>query len=157
MHLEGTYEFVAHQQAVWDMLQDPNVIGSIIPGANGLEALGDNKYLSVIVVKVGPVQGRFESNMELADINPPNSYRLILHSTSPVGFVDAEGTVRLEEANGITTMFYSGDATVGGKIATVGQRLIDVAARAIAKQALNALAGKIQGDIDASNESAAAD
>jgi uncharacterized protein len=154
MHLEGTYEFETKQEVVWNMLQDPDVIGSIIPGANGLQPLGDNKYQSAIVVKVGPVQGRFEANMELADLTPPTSYRLIIHGTSPVGFVDGEGLVRLEEANGITTMFYSGDAAVGGKIATVGQRLLDVAAKAIAKQALNALARKIQGEIDANEEEA---
>jgi carbon monoxide dehydrogenase subunit G len=154
MHLEGTYEFETNQQVVWDMLQDPQVIGSIIPGANGLQPMGDNKYQSVIVVKVGPVQGRFEANIELADLTPPDGYRLIFHGSSPVGLVDGEGVVQLAEAAGVTTMFYSGDAVVGGKIATVGQRLLDVAAKAIAKQALNALARKIRGEIEA-NESAA--
>ena len=156
MRLEGTYEFETNQQVVWNMLQDPNVIGSIIPGANGLEAMGDNKYQSAIVVKVGPVQGRFEARIELADLQPPDTYRLIFHGSSPVGLVDGEGVVQLEEVAGITTMFYSGDAVVGGKIATVGQRLLDVAAKAIAKQALNALARKIQGAID-TNASALAE
>lgn len=153
MHLEGTYEFETNQQLVWDMLQDPDVIGSIIPGANGLEEIGDNKYESVIVVKVGPVQGRFEATVELADLNPIDSYKLILHGKSPVGFVDGEGEVRLEYADNVTTMFYSGDAKVGGRIAAVGQRLLDVAAKGITKQALNALARKIQERIEGENVS----
>jgi carbon monoxide dehydrogenase subunit G len=154
MHLEGTYEFETHQQVVWDMLQDPTVIGSIIPGANGLDEIGDNLYQSVIVVKVGPVQGRFEATVELADLNPIDSYKLILHGKSPVGYVDGEGVVTLEEMGGTTTMIYSGDANVGGRIATVGQRLLDIAAKGIAKQALNALARKIQERIEQENAAA---
>ncbi len=152
MHLEGSYEFEASQDLVWDMLQDPDVIGSIIPGANGLEEIEERKYASVIVVKVGPVSGRFKADIELADVNPPDTYTLILHSSSPVGHVSGEGVVRLDHVDGVTTMFYSGDTSVGGKIASVGQRLLDVAARTIANQSLNALAKKVRDRIEAENE-----
>ena len=152
MHLEGTYEFEASQDLVWDMLQNPEVIGSIIPGAAGMKEVDEHKYVSEIVVKVGPVSGRFKADIELADVNPPSSYTLILHSSSPVGHVSGEGLVRLEHADGVTTMLYSGDTSVGGKIASVGQRLLDVAAKTIANQSLNALARKVRDRIEAENQ-----
>jgi carbon monoxide dehydrogenase subunit G len=154
MHIEGTYEFQSRRELVWEMLQNPEVIGSIIPGANGLKPIGENRYESAIVVKVGSIQGRFEAQMELTDINPPESYKLIIKGSSPVGHVNGEGRVRLEENNHITTMFYSGDAAIGGKIAAVGQRLLDVAAKAIARQSLNALASKVEERIRAQNDAA---
>jgi carbon monoxide dehydrogenase subunit G len=154
MYLEGSYEFQSKRQLVWDMLLNPEVIGSIIPGANGLEEIGENKYQSTIVVKVGPVHGRFEANIELADIQPVDSYKLLLSGTSPVGYVSGEGRVRLEETDGVTKMFYSGNAVVGGKIAAVGQRLLDLAAKTIAQQGLNALAQKVEARIAQENAAA---
>ena len=144
MHLEGTYTFNAEREVVWDMLQDPNVIGSIMPGSQGMEKIGDNQYQSVLEVKVGPVTGRFESNIELADIHAPESYKLLMNGKGPAGHVTGEGLIRLEYTDGVTTMHYSGDAKVGGRIAAVGQRLLDVAAKSIAKQSLNSLAKKIE-------------
>ena len=144
MHLEGTYTFNAAREIVWGMLQDPNVIGSIMPGSHGLEQIGENQYQSVLEVKVGPVNGRFESTIELADINAPESYKLLMTGKGPAGHVTGEGIIRLTYADGVTTMHYNGDAKVGGRIAAVGQRLLDVAAKSIAKQSLNSLAKKIE-------------
>ena len=148
MELSGQYTFEAPQEIVWSMLQDPEVIGSIIPGSQGLEEIGENQYHAELIVKVGPIKGKFEGNVELTNINAPDSYTLLMNGKGPAGHVDGEGNVRLEYSDGITTMHYSGDAKVGGKIATVGQRLLDVAAKAIAKQSLNALAKQVQKRIE---------
>ena len=153
MRLEGRYEFEASQQVVWGLLQDPNVIGSIIPGSQGLDEVGENQYQIALVVKVGPVTGRFEGSVELADKNPPDSYKLIMSGKGPAGHVNGEGLVQLEHVDGVTTMHYSGDATVGGKIATVGQRLLDLAARTMAKQSLKALAKQVEARINESETS----
>jgi carbon monoxide dehydrogenase subunit G len=126
------------------MLQDPEVISSIIPGSEQLEEIGENKYLSVLVVKVGPVNGRFEGQVELTDLNAPESYTMIMSGKGPAGHVDGTGNVRLEADGDTTIMHYTGDAKVGGKIAAVGQRLLDVAAKQLAKQSLNLLAKRIQ-------------
>jgi hypothetical protein len=144
MKLEGTYTFEASREFVWDMLQDPEVISSIIPGSEQLEEIGENKYLSVLVVKVGPVNGRFEGQVELTDLNAPESYTMIMSGKGPAGHMNGTGNVRLEEQDGTTIMHYTGDAKVGGKIAAVGQRLLDVAAKQLAKQSLNLLAKRIQ-------------
>lgn len=151
MHIEGTYEFESDRELVWDMLQDTEVIGSIMPGSKGLEEVGENKYYTGLVVKVGPVNGKFEANIELADINEPESYKLIIEGKGPAGHVNGEGVIRLEQNDEITIMHYAGDAKVGGKIAAVGQRLLDVAAKQIAKQSLRKLAKRVEERIEEEN------
>ncbi len=144
MHIEGSYDFEFERQLVWDVLMDIDVLGSIIPGSKGLEAIGENKYQSKLSVRVGPVNGKFEANFELADINEPESYRLLVEGKGPAGHVNGEGRIRLARENGLTVMRYAGDARIGGKIAAVGQRLLDVAAKQIAKQSLKKLSKQVE-------------
>ena len=144
MHIEGTYDFDFERELVWDVLMDIDVLGSIIPGSKGLDAIGENKYESKLSVRVGPVNGKFEAQFELADIDAPESYRLIVAGKGPAGHVTGEGTIRLEQDNGKTVMHYAGDARIGGKIAAVGQRLLDVAAKQIAKQSLKKLSKQVE-------------
>jgi len=148
MHIEGTYEFEASQKLVWDMLQDTEVLSSIIPGSNGLVETAPNKYHTELKVKVGPVNGKFEADIELADVVAPDSYKLLIEGKGPAGHVSGEGVISLEHVDNITIMSYAGDAKVGGKIAAVGQRLLDVAAKQIAKQSLKKLAKEINNKID---------
>lgn len=151
MKLEGKYNFAAPQQIVWDMLQDPEVIGSIIPGSQGLEEVAENQFHAALIVKVGPIKGKFEGSVELKDINAPDSYTMLIHGKGPAGHVDGEGFVRLEHEDGTTTMHYTGDAKVGGKIAAIGQRLLDMTAKAITKQSLKMLAQKVEKRIEEEN------
>ncbi len=144
MHIEGSYDFEFERQLVWEVLMDIDVLGSIIPGSKGLEAIGENKYQSKLSVRVGPVNGKFEANFELADINEPESYRLLVEGKGPAGHVTGEGRIRLARENGLTVMRYAGDARIGGKIAAVGQRLLDVAAKQIAKQSLKKLSKQVE-------------
>ncbi len=144
MHIEGSYDFESGRELVWDVLMDIDVLGSIIPGSKGLEAIGENKYQSKLAVRVGPVNGKFESKFELADIDKPESYRILVEGKGPAGHVSGEGTIRLEQDGSGTVMHYAGDARIGGKIAAVGQRLLDVAAKQIAKQALKKLAQQVE-------------
>ena len=144
MHIEGSYDFDSKRELVWDVLMDIDVLGSIIPGSQGLQEIGENKYQSKLAVKVGPVNGKFEANFELADVDAPESYRLIVEGKGPAGHVTGAGVIRLAVANGGTVMHYAGDARIGGKIAAVGQRLLDVAAKQIAKQALRKLSKQVE-------------
>lgn len=144
MHIEGSYDFEFERELVWDVLMDIDVLGSIIPGSKGLEEIGENKYQSKLSVRVGPVNGKFESQFELVDMNAPESYRLLVEGKGPAGHVTGEGTIRLEQENGKTVMRYAGDARIGGRIAAVGQRLLDVAAKQIAKQSLKKLSKQVE-------------
>ncbi|MDE2818812.1 MAG: carbon monoxide dehydrogenase subunit G [Chloroflexota bacterium] len=150
MHIEGSYEFEFERELVWDVLMDIDVLGSIIPGSKGLQEIGENKYESKLAVRVGPVNGKFESQFELVDVMAPESYRLIVEGKGPAGHVTGEGEIRLAQENGRTVMRYAGDARIGGKIAAVGQRLLDVAAKQIAKQALKKLSKQIEARLETS-------
>ena len=95
MHIEGSYEFDSKRELVWDVLMDIDVLGSIIPGSQGLQEIGENKYQSKLAVKVGPVNGKFEANFELADVDAPESYKLIVEGKGPAGHVTGAGVIRL--------------------------------------------------------------
>ncbi len=149
MHIEGSHNFAFQRELVWDALMDIDVLGSVIPGSKGLSEIAENKYESKLAVKVGPVNGKFEASFELVDVNQPESYRLLVEGKGPAGHVSGAGEIRLEQDNGATVMHYAGDARIGGKIAAVGQRLLDAAARQITKQALRKLTRQIQARLEA--------
>jgi carbon monoxide dehydrogenase subunit G len=140
MDVSGDYVFDAPQETVWKALLDPNVLGAVMPGGKGFEQIGENQYNGVLEVKVGPVQGTFQGKITLTDVKPPESYSMEVDGTGAPGFVKANGGMRLEARGSQTTyMEYKGQAQVGGRIASVGQRLMDSAARSIIRQSLEAL------------------
>jgi len=144
MQIQGNHTFQAPKQVVWDALMDPTILASALPGGEELERTGENEYKAVMKVRVGPVQGKFDGSIELVDIHELESYRMKVNGQGTPGFVNGEGDVRLEEADGATIMHYSGDVQVGGKIAGVGQRLVDSTAKSMIRQGLNALDAQIQ-------------
>lgn len=139
MKIAGEYTFDAPQDRVWEALQDPNVLASIIPGAEGLEEIGENEYRGALKIKVGPVQGKYDGKITLSNIVPPDSYDIAVDGRGNAGFVNGGGGLQLEPQDDKTHMRYEGEARVGGRIASVGQRLLDSSAKAIIKQSLNAL------------------
>jgi uncharacterized protein len=139
MEISGDYVFDAPREMVWKALLDPNVLGAIMPGGKGFEQTDENQYKGVLEVKVGPVQGTFQGVIKLLDIIPPERYQIEVDGKGPAGFVKASGKMQLETRDSQTFMQYSGQAQVGGRIASVGQRLMDSAARSIIRQSLEAL------------------
>lgn len=143
--LEGSYSFAAPQEIVWDAVQDPNVLSRVLPGCERLEQIGENEYEGEINIRVGPVQGNFAGTVRLSDIQPPNSYTLELEGQGRPGYVKGAGELRLEsDDDGTTTLHYSGEAQLSGRIASVGQRLMDSSARSITRQGLESLDKQIQ-------------
>jgi len=139
MEISGDYLFDAPQQLVWDALQDPNVLGSVMPGGKEFTETGDKQYSGILEVKVGPVQGSFQGQIQLSDVVPPESYQIVVDGKGAPGFVKATGNMKLEARDQQTFMVYSGKAQIGGRIASVGQRLVESAARSIIRQSLEAL------------------
>lgn len=139
MEVSGDYVFDAPQKLVWEALQDPNVLASIVPGGQEFKEVGDHQYTGLLQVKVGPVQGTFQGQIKLLDIKAPDSYQMEVEGKGAPGVVKATGAVRLEARDQQTFMQYTGQAQVGGRIASVGQRLMDSAARSIISQSLQAL------------------
>ncbi|MEM7345792.1 MAG: carbon monoxide dehydrogenase subunit G [Chloroflexota bacterium] len=143
MELSGDYTFNAPKEIVWQALMDPEVLARVMPGCEKLEEIGENQYEGALKIKVGPVQGKFKGKVELLDVNEPDSYRMKVDGKGAPGFMKGEGNVELEAAGDTTIMHYSGKAQVGGKIASVGQRLMDSSAKALTKQSLDNLSSQI--------------
>ncbi len=143
MKVEGSHPFEAPRELVWPTLLDPHVLAKIMPGCEKLDQIGENEYEGIIKIKVGPVQGTFNGKVTLANIDAPNSYDMQVSGKGPAGFVNGTGKLWLEGSNGHTILHYTGDADVGGKIASVGQRLMDTSARAVIRQSLEGLGQQI--------------
>lgn len=139
MKVAGEYTFDAPIALVWNALQDPNILASILPGCDKLEQKGENEYVGGLNIKVGPVQGKFAGNIKLENVRPNEGYTMLVDGSGPAGFVKATGSLTLADQGDKTHINYEGDAQVGGRIASVGQRLIESSAKAIIKQSLDAL------------------
>jgi carbon monoxide dehydrogenase subunit G len=138
MKIDGDYAFKLPIQVVWDGIFDPEILAASLPGCESLEREGD-VMRGELVIKIGPVKGKFKGTVELSDLDEPNGCKLSIDGRGAQGFVKATADIALAESDGQTVLTYSSDSKVGGKLASVGQRLIGASARAIAKQSLEAL------------------
>jgi hypothetical protein len=157
MKIGGDYQFDGPQDLVWETLLDPTVLASVLPGAEKLELVGENEYEGALALKVGPVQGQFQGRVRLQDIQPPRAYTMIVDGRGAPGFVKATGHLSLTGDDGRTQMSYEGDAQVGGRLASVGQRLIESSAKAIIRQSLDGLNAAVQARVAARAAAATGD
>ncbi len=143
MRVAGEYTIEAPPERVWEALMDPEVLAGTLPGFKSLEEVAENVFEGSLALGVGPVQGRFNGKLSLKELQPPSSYRLHLDGRGAPGFVDGEGEVKLEASPEGTTLLYDVEVTVGGKIAGVGQRMLEMVSRTLTKQALDRLSKAI--------------
>ena len=143
MKVEGTYTFNAPRDLVWESMLDPEVLSNTLPGVQQLERTGENDYKAAMKIRIGPVQGLYKGTVNLADLNPPESCQLHVDGRGAPGFVSGDGQLRLEEQEDKTVMHYSGDAQVGGRLASVGQRLMESSTQALISQSLESLDAQI--------------
>jgi uncharacterized protein len=141
MKLSGSHPLPYPRPVVWRALMDPEVLSRTLPGCERLEATGDGAFAGSLTVQVGPVRGQFDGTLEMTERVEPERYHMRLAGQGSSGFLSGEGQVRLEEAEGgaATLLHYDLEAQVGGRIAGVGQRLLDSSARVIARQGLEGL------------------
>ena len=137
MKIAGSYKFDAPHDAVWDALQDPTILMKVLPGCDNLEETGENRYSGKLNMKVGPVQGVFQGHLEMRDIEPRDGFALVIDGRGAPGFVKATAKVALRSEGGGTVVDYDSDAQVGGRIAGVGQRLLDSSAKSIIQQSMD--------------------
>ena len=150
MKIEGSHTFDnVSRDVVWPMLLDPAVLANVMPGCDKLEKSGDNEYEGELNIKVGPVQGKFKGTIALSEINEPESYHMEVNGRGPAGIIKGVGKLHLAEDGESTLMTYDGDAQVSGRIAQVGQRLIDTSAKAIIRQSLEGLDQQVQARVQA--------
>jgi carbon monoxide dehydrogenase subunit G len=134
MDMQGSRQLAVTQQQAWDALNDPEVLRRCIPGCDKMEATGEGQYAVGLSLKIGPVAARFAGKITLSELLPPSSYTIQFDGQGGVaGFGKGSAQVSLTQVDGGTTLAYTVHAQVGGKVAQLGQRLIDGAARSLAE------------------------
>ena len=148
MKLNGENIIQASRIQVWDALNDPGVLKETIPGAQSVDQSSDDEFKAVVEIKIGPVKAKFTGKINLSDVNPPNGYKIIGQGQGgAAGFAKGSAVVSLTELDPETTkLVYEVDAQVGGKLAQVGQRLIQSASKSLADQFFNNLQEYFNGD-----------
>ena len=132
MKLSGSYQINLEKQKVWKALNNSEVLKQAIPGCEEFIKNSDKEFTATATNKIGPFNATFTGDIELKDLNPPNSYKISGSGNSLVGFASGEASVTLEDHEGGTKLTYIVVANVGGKIAQVGSRLIDMTAKKMA-------------------------
>ena len=146
MEMTGEQLIALPQQATWDALNDTAVLMDCIPGCDSIDKQSDNEYLLTMTAKVGPVSAKFKGKMTLGDVNPPDSYTLQFEGQGGVaGFAKGEANVHLTPEGEQTKLSYSVKASIGGKLAQVGARLIDGVAKKMAEQFFTAFNKRASG------------
>ena len=153
MKLDGEYVFDGPREEVWDLVRDPDVLVTALPGAQELKQVGENEYEGEMNVRIGPVAGVFSGRLVVSDEVPPESYTLTVEGKGKPGFAKGTGHVQLiDQGDGTTLMKYEGEMQIGGRLARVGQRLMDTASKSMMRQGLEALNRALQARVAAKAE-----
>ena len=134
MKIGGSYTVPLDPLGAYAKLQDPVILAQCMPGCDHLDKIGEDEYEMKMKVVISSVQGLFGGKIRLADQSPPDSFRLVVEGSGKVGFLKGEGLLTLVASDAATEVKYDGDVQVGGMIAGVGQRLLDVTAKLIIKK-----------------------
>jgi len=133
MTMSGEVQLPAAREVVWEKLNDPAVLKACIPGCEQLDKTSDNSFEAVATVKIGPVKAKFKGKVTLSDIDPPNGYKISGQGEGGVaGFAKGGAVVKLTPKDGGTLLAYDVEAQIGGKLAQLGQRLVNGAAKKVA-------------------------
>ena len=147
MDMKGEQLIFAPQADVWKALNDTNVLKSCVPGCEAIDPVGANEYMVMMVARVGPVSAKFKGRLMLSDIKPPESYSITFDGQGgPAGFAKGGAWVKLATQGKDTLLTYDVKANVGGKLAQIGSRLIDAAAKKVADDFFGNFKRKFSGE-----------
>jgi carbon monoxide dehydrogenase subunit G len=133
MTMSGEVQLAAPRETVWAKLNDADTLRACIPGCEELEKVSDTEFRATAKTKIGPVSARFKGRVTLSDLDPPNGYKISGEGEGGVaGFAKGGAVVRLTDAEGGTLLAYEVEAQIGGKLAQLGQRLVNGAAKKLA-------------------------
>jgi 2-furoyl-CoA dehydrogenase large subunit len=142
---EGSAQVAAPPETVWAMLLDPATLQAVIPGCHGVEKLSDTHFRADVTIGIGPVKGRYRAEVMLSNLDAPRAVTLGGVAEGTLGFGNGEGRITLTPEDAGTVVHYEYDAAIGGKVASIGGRLLDGAARVIIGQFFSALARQAGG------------
>jgi len=140
MKIDGEYAFDGPREAVWELVRDPEVIATLLPGTQSVQKVSDTEYAGEMTLRIGPLSGAFAGKLIVTDEVPPVSCTLTVEGDGKIGFLKGTGDIELTDQGERTTLMkYSGEVQVGGKVASVGQRLFDTVSKGMIKQGLDKL------------------
>lgn len=144
MDMSGEYRIPAPRETVWEAINDPDVLKECIPGCESLEKTSDTEMAAQVTAKVGPIKAKFKGTVTLSDLDPPKSYKITGEGKGgAVGFAKGGADIYLAEDGDETILTYTAKAQVGGKLAQLGSRLVDGAAKRMADEFFGNLAAKL--------------
>jgi hypothetical protein len=144
MEMTGEQLIPAPQQAVWQALNDPQILKECVPGCESIELTGENEYQVLMTSRIGPVSAKFKGKLALSDVKAPDSYSIAFEGQGgAAGFAKGSAKVALAPEGDGTKLSYSAKANIGGKLAQIGSRLVDAAANMIARQFFEAFNEKV--------------
>jgi len=140
MKIEGEYIFDGPREDLWELVRDPEVLATCLPGTQSVQKMSDNEYAGEIKVRIGPISGTFSGQLFVTNEVPPVSCTLTVEGKGKVGFLKGIGNIdMIDQGEGKTLMKYTGEVQIGGKVASVGQRLFDTVSKGMTKQGLDKL------------------
>lgn len=150
MDLTGERRIPLPQDRTWQALNDVDILMASIPGCRKLERIDESSFVAEVTSRIGPVSARFRGNITLHEVDAPNGYRMQFEGVGGVaGFARGEATVRLAaDGPAETVLSYSARATVGGKLAQIGSRLIESVAARTANEFFGAFCRQVEGPAD---------
>lgn len=144
MEMKGEQRIPATQQQTWDGLNDPEVLKACIPGCETIEKLSATDYQVFMTARIGPVSAKFKGKLTLSDLDPPRAYSIAFEGQGGVaGFGKGSAQVQLAPDGDATTLSYAVNASVGGKLAQIGSRLVDAASKKLANDFFSAFNEKM--------------
>lgn len=156
MKLTGEKLIALPQDRVWAALNDPEILRQSIPGCEGFEPVGEHAYRATVATRIGPVEARFRGTVSLSDLDPPNGCTITGEgSGGPAGSAKGSARVKLSPADGGTRLEWTADAQISGKLAQIGSRLIDSAAKMMAGQFFDRFERVAAGEAPAAKPAAA--
>ena len=144
MTMNGEVQLAAPREVVWAKLNDAEVLKQCIPGCEELNMTSGTEFQAVATIKIGPVKARFKGRVQLSDIDPPNGYKISGEGDGGVaGFAKGGAVVKLTDRDGGTLLSYDVESQIGGKLAQLGQRLVQGAAKKLADDFFNKFAAAV--------------
>lgn len=149
MEFSGEYRLPVARQRVWEALNDPEVLKASIAGCQELNKVSDTEFSAIVTTRVGPIAATFRGSVELTELDPPNGYLLTGRGQGgAAGFARMRSRVRLSDSeDGQTLLHYTAQAEIGGKLASVGSRLIQTVAKKNADDFFSAFARQLDGTL----------
>lgn len=140
MKITGDYVFDGPREVAYSVVRDPNLLLLAIPGESSMKETGPNVYEGTIKLKIGPVSGQFAGIYTITEEKAPESFTMTVKGKGGAGFAEGVGKVAFTQLEDGKTLFkYSGELNIGGKLASVGQRLIDSVSKSMLKSGLEKL------------------